>query len=203
MYRNILIFGASSTWGAWDTEKGGWVQRLRSFIEKKRDKNDLVYNLGISGDTTEDLLVRISSELENRIDEGDENIIIFSLGINDSLTLVKEQRTVVSLGDYKNNLQKLVDLVSGYSGGTIFVGPSQVNEDVVNPWKENIEYYNKDIIARNEIMKNFCNINKFLFIDIINLFDSTDLEDGLHPNVQGHQKIFKTVKDSLIKNKII
>ena len=30
----LLVFGDSITYGAWDLE-GGWVQRLRSFIDKK------------------------------------------------------------------------------------------------------------------------------------------------------------------------
>jgi len=29
------------------------------------------------------------------------------------------------------------------------------------------------------------------------------LEDGLHPNSEGHKKIFESVKEFLIKNKII
>ena len=35
------------------------------------------------------------------------------------------------------------------------------------------------------------------------LLDKEDLEDGLHPNSAGHEKMFQRVKDFLIKNKII
>lgn len=60
----ICIFGDSITWGASDSEKGGWVERLKIYFGEKYDIN--VYNLGISGDATEDLLVRIEKELRSR-----------------------------------------------------------------------------------------------------------------------------------------
>ena len=48
----ILIFGDSIAWGAWDKE-GGWVQRLRKLIDEKNLSDPefycLVYNLGVSG----------------------------------------------------------------------------------------------------------------------------------------------------------
>ena len=48
---NILVFGDSIAYGKWD-EQGGWVQRLRKYIDKKYNlidepKSWLVYNLGI------------------------------------------------------------------------------------------------------------------------------------------------------------
>jgi len=32
---NILIFGDSITWGAYDPDKGGWVNCLRNYFESK------------------------------------------------------------------------------------------------------------------------------------------------------------------------
>ena len=68
----ILIFGDSIIYGAWDRE-GGWAARLRKFLDEKtlteEDFYCLVYNLGISGDTTEDLLERFEFETEQRIKE--------------------------------------------------------------------------------------------------------------------------------------
>ena len=46
----ILVFGTSTTYGCWDIE-GGWVQRLRKYLDEKQlDDPELyyiVYNLGI------------------------------------------------------------------------------------------------------------------------------------------------------------
>jgi len=35
------------------------------------------------------------------------------------------------------------------------------------------------------------------------LLNDEDLNDGLHPNADGHEKMFNRVKDFLIENKII
>lgn len=38
---------------------------------------------------------------------------------------------------------------------------------------------------------------------MFDLLENEDLEDGLHPNSEGHKKMFIRVKDFLIENKII
>jgi len=200
-----LIFGASITYGAWDTEKGGWVQRLRSFIEEKNKMEDIVYNLGISGETTNDILKRFRIETEQRLKEkwGKSPIIIFSLDINDSITLIKENKLIIPLEKYQENLKELFNLAKNFISEVIVIGPTNIDEKVANPWDENIEYYNKDIKESNEIAKRLCNENNILFIEIFNILEKDDLEDGLHPNSKGHEKMFEIIKDALIKNKII
>lgn len=39
---DILIFGDSITYGAWDSEKGGWVNRLRLTLE---NKGEIYFNI--------------------------------------------------------------------------------------------------------------------------------------------------------------
>lgn len=53
----IFAFGDSSTWGAFDLEKGGWAERLKNYFFQKRE-DTFVYNLGIESNTTKDLLKR-------------------------------------------------------------------------------------------------------------------------------------------------
>jgi len=66
-----------------------------------------------------------------------------------------------------------------------------------------VSYKNKDVIEYSQIIKEFCDKNNLPFIDIYDILNMDDLEDGLHPNSIGHEKIFQKVKDFLIKNKII
>ena len=199
-----LIFGASITYGAWDTEKGGWVQRLRSFIEEKNKMEDIVYNLGVSGDTTNYLLERFESETKNRIEKGEPTIFIFSIDLNDSAKF-NESRYLVEAEEFKKNLAHLTNLAKKYSEKVVFIGLTLVDEakTVPVPWNKNVSYYNQDVIKYNEILKTFCQENKLLFIDIINTLKVEDLEDGVHPNSKGHEQMFEIIKDSLIKNKII
>ena len=84
----IFCFGDSITYGKWDAKHCGWVQRLRRFLDKNWEiyGDNLVYNLGVSGDTTKNLLTRFEFEIEQRLkEEKEEVLIIFDIGINDSL----------------------------------------------------------------------------------------------------------------------
>ncbi len=66
----ILVFGDSISYGAWDIE-GGWVSRLRKFLDKKNLSEEnfdcKVYNLGISGDNSSGVLNRFEFETRQRI----------------------------------------------------------------------------------------------------------------------------------------
>jgi len=71
MDKHILVFGTSTTYGAWDSE-GGWVARLRKFLDEKTISSNyksegLIYNLGVSGDKTEDVLKRFEPETKARL----------------------------------------------------------------------------------------------------------------------------------------
>jgi len=206
MTKNILIFGASITYGAWDLEKGGWVQRLRDYLEKKHELGDyFIYNLGISGDTSSMLLARFATDIKYRVDEDEENIVIFSVGINDSAYLLKEKRNMTKLADYEKNTSKLFGLAKKYTQKIIFVGLGNVDEIKVAPvpWNKNISYSNKNIFEYNDAVRKICKKENVLFVDLFNKIDKNLLSDGLHPNSAGHLKMFEIIKDALIKNKVI
>jgi len=47
------------------------------------------------------------------------------------------------------------------------------------------------------MIKNFCEKEKLEYVGIKAAVEIDDLEDGLHPNSRGHEKIFKTVLSAL------
>jgi lysophospholipase L1-like esterase len=206
----ILIFGDSITYGACDLE-GGWVARLRKFVDQKGlsdpDYYYLVYNLGISGNNSTDILKRFEFEAQQRVKEEGETIIIFALGTNDSQLFAGKFRTGPE--EFKNNLQQLEVLANKFTKKIIFVGLFPVDEAKTCPipWHQEKFYKNENIVRSNQLIKEFCQQNKLLFIDIYDKFINTDyknlLEDGLHPNTEGHQRMFAIIKDELIENKII
>jgi lysophospholipase L1-like esterase len=61
----IIVFGASSVYGRNDPEFGGFTTRLRQWHEMKNRKN-IVYNLGVGGNTTRDFLKRLLPECSAR-----------------------------------------------------------------------------------------------------------------------------------------
>jgi lysophospholipase L1-like esterase len=207
---NILVFGDSITYGACDKE-GGWVQRLRKFLDEKKPTNPefyyLVYNLGISGDTSEDLLNRFESETNKRLDEEEETIFLFAIGANDSQFINSKNK--LPLDKFQNNIQKIIELAEKYSQRIVFFGlfPCDESKTVPIPWDTAKSYKNEHIKKYNEIVKSVCAKNKIPFVEIFEIFIKENyqelLEDGLHPNSEGHEKIFKVARASLVKYKII
>jgi lysophospholipase L1-like esterase len=65
-----------------------------------------------------------------------------------------------------------------------------------------IYYTNANIQKYSAIMEDVCAKNAVPFIEI-GLLENSDFDDGLHPNTQGHQKIFGDVKSFLEKEKWI
>lgn len=210
MSKRICIFGTSITRGSWDPEGGGWVNRLRRYIElgmeSKKIKDDiLLYNLGISADTTDGMLKRFASEFKPRAREYAENIIIFDMGINDSAFRKSLNRNFVTKEKYKKNLEALYKKSQKIADKIVFIGLSNLNEQITvpAPWAIDFYYYYKNAEEYNILVKKFCKKNRILFIDIFGILRNSDLEDGLHPNSAGHEKIFQRVKDYLVENKII
>ena len=209
MDKIICVFGASTTWGIGDKEKGGWVNRLRKYVESNEvnDNYISVYNLGVDGDDTNDLLERFEFETKQRIKKGwyDEIIIIFSIGANDSMYVKSKDSPQVSLEKFENNLNKLIKQAKKFTKKVIFNGGLRVNESKTTqvPWNNGLYYTNKSIQKYNQIIKSVCQKHELLFVDMFNLLDKENLDDGLHPNSQGHQKIFEKVKDFLLENKLV
>ena len=203
----ILIFGASSTHGNWD-EIGGWSHRIRQHtikqvLSKPNDLEGHVFNLGVPGDTTFDLLKRLESEIKARLFYK-ETMIIISVGINDS-RVNGDNQTLISAEDFENNQKKILDIVRKYTDKIIFVGFTPVDERRTIPWHDGkFSYLNKQIEKFDSIVKSVCKKNHVDFIDLFSSFNSDKnflkyISDGLHPNTLGHKKIFDSTKPYIDK----
>src|SRR3989344_2210257 len=122
----LLVFGTSTVYGAWDSE-GGWVQRLRRYLDEKQLANPelyyIVYNLGVSGDTSRDVLERFDSETKNRLEgSNDEIVIVLAIGSNDSIVNNKTNKTNIPIEDFSSNVEQLILKAKKYADKVIFVG---------------------------------------------------------------------------------
>jgi lysophospholipase L1-like esterase len=186
----ICIFGDSIAWGASDCEKGGWADQLKNRL---MFENINTYNLGISDDTTNNLLERFEAEATARNPE----IIVFAIGINDSLN-IKESRSI-SLEKFQDNISLLVDKAKQFTDKIVFVGLTNVDESKTNPYLETGESFNNQTIGEyDEVIRLFCEDNDLIFVDMLGLLiNDEDLCDGLHPSSIGHQKMFETIKNAI------
>jgi lysophospholipase L1-like esterase len=190
---SICVFGDSTAWGAWDLEKGGWVNRLW-FTVAKREGDDYVeiYNLSISGGTTETILARFESEAKIR----NADAIIFQTGGNDA-SHDSEGKFMVSEEKFRKNLLEIIKRAKKITDNIIFMSLKNCDEFKTAPvsWVD-LYYKNENIDRYNKIMQEVCEKNRVFFLDIKPL-ENSDFEDGIHPNASGHEKIFRQVKDFL------
>ncbi len=184
---NICIFGDSITWGAFDPISGGWVTRLRNYFEAKNNDID-VYNLGISGDTTTDLLARLEIEAKSR----EPDLIIFAIGINDAQFIHSTNSLRTSLEQFDQNLNSILETAKSFTNQIMFVGLTTVDESKTSPlpWSTDKTYSNNNILKFDELIKQFCKKNNLEFFPLFEVISASDLHDGLHPNSTGHSKIF-------------
>jgi len=188
---NICIFGDSITYGAFDSEKGGWANRLRLHLDSRDDFEDEVYNLGISGDNTEGILERFDAEIKFR----EPGFLIFAIGINDSQYVISENQNRVPVEKFEQNIKELISRAKKITDKILFVGLTPVDETKTTPIPWNIDkmYKNEYVEKYNNKIKEVCESEK---VDFINIFSEmakgnykTMLIDGLHPDSKGHRWI--------------
>jgi acyl-CoA thioesterase I len=205
----VLVFGDSITQGYWDTE-GGWVDRLRKSYDELQVQDlqgrdePTILNLGISADNTKSILNRIEAETIARTRHGNLPIVIVQIGVNDSST--DNGSVQVTLDEYKQNLQTIIEKVKPLSSKLIFIGLSGCDEAKTTPvvWGD-YHYTNAAIKTYEEAMAAVAREHGILYIPVFDTFmqqvkSGADLlPDGLHPNHEGHQLIFEVVQPQLIK----
>lgn len=212
MSKQILVFGDSIAYGAWD-EEGGWVEKLKVFTNKKSIKSNLeyycaVYNLAIDGNTTENLLNRLDFEIKQRVC-GEEIVFLFAIGLNDSAVMNMNNIEKIPPEKFRQNIKELISMSKIYSTKIIFFGILPVDELKVDPipWSMGKSYKNDSILRYNDIIKSVCQEYKIDFVGLFEEFKKEEyrnlLEDGAHPNSAGHEKIYEIISGYLEKKKII
>lgn len=196
---SIVVFGDSVSWGAWDTEKGGWVGRLWFFVAKRKENYVEIYNQSISGGTTETILERFESEAKAR----NADVLIFQTGGNDAAYQREPNNFLVQPEKFKENIEKIIRRAKKITDNIVFLDLKNCDESKTMPvsWID-MYYTNENIKRYSQIMEDVCSKNNILFLDVESL-DNEDFDDGLHPNSKGHKKIFEQVKNFLAENKWI
>ncbi len=190
---SICVFGDSTSWGAWDDEKGGWVNRLwLSLID--HEPYVTLYNLGIDGGTSQTILERF--EFESKFREGD--AFIFQTGGNDASS-GPDGVCRVPLEDFKKNIEGIIIKAKKITTKIVFVDLKNCDEAKTTPvsW-DTIYYRNAQLEAYNNVMREVCNEHNVLHLDL-GVLDNDDFEDGLHLNAKGHEKIFSKINSFLIE----
>lgn len=187
---NIGVWGDSITHGSCDEEALGWVGRIRKALPT--DDYNHIYNFGVCGDTSDDLMDRFDVELAAIHPEK----VIFAVGINDSKFPEGSDTHLVSLEKYEQNLRGLIEKTKAHADTITIVGATRVDDE----WRSarGSRFMNEEIAKFNVVMKTMAIENNLDYIEVFETLDpATDLADGLHPNAQGYQKMFEVIKANL------
>lgn len=202
----VLIFGDSITQGFYD-EKGGWATRLVNQYLGQEVTGEInaptLFNLGISGDTTQNLLDRFESEATARIDKTGKNAIVFAIGTND--TIYRENEFDSTADEYRQKLDSLYNIASAYSDKLLFVSLFPIVDELLQPfpWSSSGKCYSTERMKLfNDTLTTFCQDKRLRLVDLWTVFEQqSDLKslffDGIHPNHEGHQVIADIVRPEL------
>ncbi len=189
---SICLFGDSTPWGAWDLERGGWVNRLWLHLAHKENEYTELYNLSTPGGGTDLILKRFENEAIVR----NADALIFQSGGNDaSRPAAGENRIPVE--QFEKNLNEIINKARKITQNIIFIGFKNCDETKTTPvsWAD-IHYLNADLTEYDAVMRKVCDQQSVPYCDIADL-PTEDFYDGIHPTSLGHEKIFVQVRDFL------
>jgi lysophospholipase L1-like esterase len=212
----LYVFGGSTTQGFFDSE-GGWVQRLASVLHKKtlvaikagRGERHTVFNLGVAGDTTADVVARLEAEVTARRKATDEDeYIVLAMGLND--TALEKNRAVQDVYAFQEQYEEAIQIAKDMQVKVICVGLTAVDESKTDPWigsAEGMQWKNNRINLFEDAIRQSAIRHDVAFIGLHDTFlaklDDGEalLADGLHPNDAGHAwlyaEVYKALADSL------
>ena len=213
----ILCFGDSITYGNWDP-KGGWVGRLREYLDTKSLENytgadlystfyTLTYNLGIPGETSTILIERFEGELAMRYNPDELNIILIAIGINDSRFYKSIGQHETDIEDFRQNIWDLEEIAKKYTNDVAFIGLTPVDEARTDPlfWEADAVYKNEYIEKYDTVIKDFCQSRKVPFVDVFSAMKNLEvaklMEDGIHPNQEGYEVLEEIIKAAVFENR--
>ena len=197
--RRIVVLGSSSVHGYGDVEQGGFVNRFRLWHEAQHPKN-IVYQLGLFGETTESLIERLSLEAPRRRP----HLVVLYPGFNDIHKEGSEiAKSIVSLDCYRQLMLTLVS-ASQKIAPTIVLTGFPFDQSKTTPYRESDWFFlESDAERYTSVLKEVCWEEQCLMLDYFHIWQSLDwktllFKDGLHANPDGHQLLFEQLRDFLL-----
>lgn len=184
----IGIWGDSITYGG---SEEGWVGMLREVLGPN---NTEVYNRGICGDTSADILARFPIEREAISPD----VIVFAVGVNDSKFTDNSKINKVPVEQFRINVGESIRQAQTKGARVILVGLIDINEVQIENLKEAGARASllktKEIEKYDDCLKDLAKERGIEFVELQGVINpQTDLEDGLHPNASGYKKMFERI----------
>ena len=93
----VCVFGDSFVAGVGDPKALGWVGRVVARTPSSTGVDLTVYQLGVRGESVEDVVVRMPTESAPRFARGDEHGVVVSVGVADARARIPAERSAATL----------------------------------------------------------------------------------------------------------
>jgi lysophospholipase L1-like esterase len=198
--KKIVAIGASDFFGMGDAGHGGFIGRLKQWHEQKSDKN-FFYNLSVRSETTTQMIRRLTAESLPRKPD----LLLLTAGSNDIRRVGSKTSPVkTSDDDFTANVHAMIRQGKAL-GDVLFIGTHPFDESRTTPfayWNKQNFYLLEDQKRREGIVAAVCQEEGVPFLDLFHTWLQEDYlqwlhEDGQHANSEGHDIIFKSLRDFL------
>ncbi len=190
------VFGDSVVQASY-VEKS-WVELLRTHLEAKfKDHFINVFNLGIGGNTTNDILERIEFEAKFRCPTS----IIIGIGVNDSGYFLTPDKPIVEKERFKSNLKKIIKIAKKSTANITFIGLVLGDDTLLQPFPASSKgksYTKERVLDYDKTIREVAHKNDCKYIYLVDKLNFKDFQDGLHPNESGHKKMFEEIKMEIV-----
>lgn len=173
--KNILFFGNSLTAGYGLSPDEAFPSVAAELLQQK-GKAVKVINGGLSGETSAGGLTRIDWMLRQPVD-----VFVLELGANDGLRGLPLEQT-------RTNLQGIINKVKAKNPKVkIVIAGMMVPPNMGPDYSEKFQQLFKDLAQKNQAV-----LIPFLLEGVAG-HPHLNLPDGIHPNVEGHRIVARTV----------
>ncbi|MEM9658186.1 MAG: GDSL-type esterase/lipase family protein [Planctomycetota bacterium] len=194
--KRVAFFGSSSIYGAADSEFGGFVNRFRLWYESI-DSQHRVYNLGIWGESTRELIDRIAPEASRRRP----HLIMIYPGFNDCRRMGSpDAPRAVSVDEFCQTMRELICGAQAIADTVVMTG-YPFDETRTSPYantdcfylRSDAEEYTHALVAAARK----CDARVLDFFASYRNREMSPLlsDDGLHCNARGHESLFSIARD--------
>jgi lysophospholipase L1-like esterase len=204
----LLIEGASSAYGYFDFEAGGWAGRIKTRkMQEGMDsilESTLVINNALPGQS----LAGVNRELQTRIQNYKRLgpvAVAAQVGLNEAKIYPPNTGPVVSASFFGGQVMRFCEIVQSEGSVPILVGPGPVDESHDLPTISGAILRNDAISAYADVMRETAERQGAIYVDTRQAYAGsgysiTELvarEDGSHPSPLGHAVIADAVNDVL------
>lgn len=185
----LVCFGDSTTRGTGDPDFGGWVSHVRKHVEGNNPR-DKVYNCGVSGQSSTEVLHRFEFEAKAR---NATDVIVF-VGIKDACSADADLVPVTSKKDFTVNLLRFIDVASENEWNISFIGLYDLIDENLQPHPRTGTYFsNASVREYDALIESVCQSAGTSYVSLRGVMTKEDIIDAIHPGPGGYVKIANAV----------